>query len=312
MQNFEYNYFDEGIDPRQNERSTVKFNETNYLNTRLNDNENSKQVRIRIILTKDPVDGREKFAIPVSVHSVKLNEKQRQLSKSGFKSFLCLNDKHIQKEGEECPFCQESQNLFAIGNNTEDPVERKSIAREAYSLKPKTAYIARCIDRDHEDEGVKFWRFNSKSDGTGVFDVIKSLFMQRNNEAVLDGEEPYSIFDYENGRDLIINITRSKSDKPNMRDKMGISISDYGRPTPLSKDKEKAEAWINDPKDWKDMYRVKSQDYLSIVASGEMPVFDSFIGKYVPKKIEEEPIEHDVIDVIAEDGEPSAGDSLPF
>lgn len=49
----------------------------------------------------------------------------------------------------------------------------------------------------------------------------------------------------------------------------------------MSKDKALAESWINDPKDWRDMYRSKSYDYLKIVADGKSPVYSQSEGKYV-------------------------------
>jgi hypothetical protein len=49
----------------------------------------------------------------------------------------------------------------------------------------------------------------------------------------------------------------------------------------LSDNQEQINAWVNDEKDWRDMYRSKSFDYLSIVADGESPVWDKDNGKFV-------------------------------
>lgn len=277
--------FDDGQPVTQ--PKTFKFDESKYLNTRLGPNEAERKMKIRIILTKDTVDGKDKVAIPVKIHSVKLSTDQKSLAKSGFKSFICLNDDHMNEHEEAgCPLCNKSKELFALGNNTDDPVMQKSIYKEAYTYRPKTAYIVRCVDRAHEDEGVKFWRFNAKNDGTGCFDMLKNLASQRNAESKEYQGKPYNMFDYEEGRDLILTLTRSKSDNPNAPEKTGIVISDVAYNTPLSKDKEQADAWINDENDWKDMYRVKSYDYMKIVADGGLPVYDKSAGTFVPMEKE--------------------------
>ena len=61
-----------GNKPYVPQQPKVVFNEKNYLNTRLADNEQKRTLNIRIILTED-IDGKKKFAIPVNVHSLKLS-----------------------------------------------------------------------------------------------------------------------------------------------------------------------------------------------------------------------------------------------
>ena len=56
---------------------------------------------------------------------------------------------------------------------------------------------------------------------------------------------------------------------------------------PLGTD-EQIEAWVNDTKDWRDMYRAKSYDYLKIIADDKTPVFNQSLNKWVPWTDEDE------------------------
>ena len=40
-------------------------------------------------------------------------------------------------------------------------------------------------------------------------------------------------------------------------------------------------AWINDPKQWNEVYTVKPYEYMAIVVNGGVPVFDKNQNKYV-------------------------------
>ena len=96
-----------------------------------------------------------------------------------------------------------------------------------------------------------------------------------------DGEWE-DIFDYENGRDINIVLSQSLNKATGAPDKTGIKLVVDPKRTPLSQDKEQAEAWINDEKDWMDMYRVKSYDYLQIIADDKTPVYSKAVGGFVP------------------------------
>ena len=270
-----------------NQVQKVVFDEKNYLNTRLADNESKRTMNIRIILTED-IDGKKKFAIPVKIHSLKLSlnqNKQNKVAKGGYKSFICLNDQHLDDhDGKGCPLCEKKKEIFAEANNAADANERKAICKQAYSYDTKTSYIVRCIERGKEDEGVKFWRFNKHDDGSGPFDIIKELCINYHNAGV-------NIFDYKDGLDLILTLTKApkkqaSSDDPtagkgsNKPNKTVVSIMAAVARTPLGTD-EQIDAWVNDSKDWKDMYRAKSYDYLKIIADDKTPVFDQNNRKWV-------------------------------
>lgn len=264
--------------------NTPAFDEKNYLNTRLGKGETEKTIQIRI-LPAEPTSN--KIYIPVKIHSLKVDKK---IAQSGFKTFLCLNDKHLEEhDGRGCPICNKMQEYFNYANECDESEvdKKKAFCKEAFKYQTKTAYILRVIERGKEDEGVKFWRFNHWDNGRGCLDQLKNLYELRKKEYAKDGIENYNIFNLENGRDISLTLTKSK--KENSRDeKTEITIMDVSRESPLSRDKNKVDEWVNDPKDWKDMYAFKAYDYLKIVADGKIPVFNKEVGHYVAKEVDEE------------------------
>lgn len=276
------------------------FNVDNYLNTRLGPGETSRRIKIRILLTED-IDGRKKIAIPVNIHSLKLTEGQNKnniVASTGYKQFICLDDKHIHNETDlKCPLCAKKDEIFQIANAAKDESERKALCYEAYKYKTKTAYVVRCIERGKEQDGVKFWRFNKHDDGSGIFDMLQELFIQyrfpideNGNEAFIvnaKGEKERNpnyilpqdsedIFDYVNGRDIIITITQSQKGN-----KVALKVMVDTRQSPLATSEEQYQQFLNDSKDWRDMYRTKSYDYLELIADDKTPIFDKSKGKFV-------------------------------
>lgn len=264
----------------------LSFDPKNYLNLKLKENEREKTVKVRFL----PITATDStYFFPIITHSLKVN---KEIANSGFKSYVCLNDEKTESD-EECPICKKSNELFeksAQARREGNEALSKSLYKEACSLKKKTTYITRVIDREHEDEGVKFWRFNENSQGNGIYDILNDLDKTRAKEALEEGEDGYSIFDLYKGKDIIINVNKSQIPDGfgGMKDKMSYNITDGGNRKPLSKDVEKANAWLNDEKTWKDVYSLKSADYLDLVVNGKVPVFDRELGKYVEKKEGEE------------------------
>lgn len=256
-------------------KSKFVFNEKNYLNVRLNKGEAKREMRVRILPVS--ADNQGIFFI-VNTHSLKVN---KQISESGFKSFMCLNDEHVDDGGHGCPLCNKSKELFRAANNCTNDAEKKALVTSALQYKPKKTFIVRVIERGHEDEGVKFWRFNEHSDGQGVYDKLMDLYDVRNKESIRDTGEEYNIFDLVNGKDIVITL---KPDVKGNKVRTAIEITDAGRETPLSKDEEEIEMWVNDPKTWSDMYSSKSADYLQLIADGEIPLWDNNSRKWVAKK----------------------------
>ena len=293
-----------GNQPQEQQQTKKTFNAKNYLNTRLADNEQKRTVNIRIVLTED-IDGKKKFAIPVNIHSLKLSlnqNRQNKVAKGGYKSFICLNDNHVKDDlGQNgCPLCQKKYKIFEEANNVDDVNIKKAICKQAYSYDTKTSYIVRCIERGKEDEGIKFWRFNKHDDGSGPFDVIKEMWTTYHNAGV-------NIFDYQNGIDLILTLTKAPKKNENSPEKTAIKIMADVKPSPLGTD-EQIQMWVNDAKDWKDMYRAKSFEYLALIADDKTPVFNAELKKWVAWKDvnEQEKIEQEAAQELKEQPKPEA------
>ena len=273
---------------KKQSQQKVEFNEKNYLNVRLKPGETVKKIKIRI-LPITPTDSTPFLVL--KTHSLKVDT---AISKSGYKSFICLDDSHLKhEEGDhKCPLCAKAEELFASSKNETNEVIRKSIYKNACSYKTKETFVVRVIDRDHEDEGVKFWRFNAHKDGTGCYDKLMDIYENRKQEAIDNGEQPYNVFDLNNGKDFIITLKYNKQNN-----KTSIEIGDSGKETPLSTDYEKAMSWINDEKTWKDIYASKSYEYLQIVADGNIPVFNKEKQHWEYKKVEENNSKSDDVNV---------------
>ena len=272
---------DEIIKRKNFTQQQFAFNPKNYLDLKLQKDETSKTIKVRL-LPSSPTDGNVFFAI--RTHSMKVDT---EIAKSGFKSFICLVDPHIGKE--RCPICAKSKELFEKANKERSEGNEalsKTYYKEACSLKSKITYIVRVIDREHEDEGVKFWRFNENSLGEGVYDKLMNLYKIRKKEYEDAGRGSYNIFDLYNGKDININITKTliPDGRGGMKEKTALNITDASIESPLSKDVEKANEWINDPKTWKDVYSNKTEEYLQLVVDGKIPFYSREEGKYVEKK----------------------------
>lgn len=249
----------------------VEFNEKNYLNLRLNKGEVKREVKVRILTAS--AENFNPFLV-LHTHSLKVSP---EISKSGFKSFICLNDEHLKNE-KGCPLCEKAAELLEESNKCTDPNERKALFKAAMSYKPKQTFIVRVIERGHEEDGVKFWRFNAHSDGKGIYDELMELFTIRNKESVNATGEPYNMFDLYNGKDIIITLSLDTN-----TGKTSIKIADAGFQTPLSKSDDQLRAWVTDPKTWSDIYASKSYEYLKIVADGQVPFYDKEKGSWVAK-----------------------------
>ena len=283
-----------------NSSNAVVFDKKNYLDLKLNPGETTRKVVVRIL----PVSATENVPFMVlHTHSMKVST---EIASSGFKSFICLNEERLPfHDNRGCPLCNKSRELLKEGNALPDGEEKKALIKAGMSFKAKKTFIVRVIERGKESEGVKFWRFNAHSDGTGVYDEIMDIFQNHVDESIADetayfkknadGTEtnvtkaeydllkesekvfrPYNIFDLNNGKDIVINLQYVPSMK-----KTSIKISYSSKPSPLSTDVEEANAWINDPKTWSNLYSTKSYDYLNLVAEDKIPYYDKNNSKWV-------------------------------
>lgn len=183
----------------------------------------------------------------------------------------------------QCPICQKAKELFDEAKKARDNGNdelSKTLFKEACTYKNKDTYIVRVIERGKEDEGVKFWRFNANSKGEGYYDKLIALYQLRKQEHADAGIcDNYNIFDLSNGRDINLTLTRTVNSRGD--ESVAIQVADASISTPLSKDIEQANKWINDSKVWSDAYSVKNAEYLSIIVDGKIPVFDKDKKTYV-------------------------------
>lgn len=287
-----------------------KFDEKNYLNIKLAKGENSKELKIRLL----PVDKDSTSPFQeVHMHSVKVS---KEISpNSEWKTYMCIKKtKDIDHErfGDKCPFCELNHEAYVKYEDAMkeaekiiDPVAKKAKETEAErwktvskSARSNEGCIIRCIERGHEDEGPKFWKFSLRSDELDPKHLIKSLYATRKQESIEEAMEEYgvdrkedlpenfipeNILDVETGKDLKVTISRVFDKNKNPTDKTSISITDYGKNKPLSPDPEQMDVWINDEKRWNDVFSVKPYEYLSLIIDGEVPFYDRLTGKWVSK-----------------------------
>ena len=265
--------------PQKTAQKKNDFDAKNYLDTKLADGQNERTITVRIL----PVSNEDgNFRIAVKTHNLKVN---RRIAQSGFKSFLCLDDPQVPNYNPSirCPICEKSKYYFEEAKKCRDTDKEKSkkLFMKACSLKNKVTYIVRVIERGKESEGVKFWRFNENTQGKGIYDSLIALYKQRKNDMAEEGVENYNIFDLDNGRDIVLNLTRTE--RSDGQEGVAIQITDKSINKPLTNDIELGNAWINDVKKWYNAYTVKSPEYLSIIADDMIPYFDRAQEKFVPK-----------------------------
>lgn len=274
---------------RQKENEKKKpinvFSEKNYLQARLGKNEDTKTLVVRLLpFTKE---GGSPFH-KVYMHQVRVN---KELSPSGWKIFPCpsKNGNH-----SDCPFCEIAQESKLAKLNATTEFDKKRYNDVEFANSPREMWIARVIERGHEEDGVKFWLFAHSKKGDGVFDKIFNIFQRRFEKAAKNGEYN-NIFDLNAGKDLLITLTKDTNNKT------VINITDDDEKTPLSNDYDLALKWLNDEKDWTSVYTFKPYDYMAIVAQGGIPVFNKdekkFVDKNVADKIANEEIEKQLTQV---------------
>jgi hypothetical protein len=172
----------------------------------------------------------------------------------------------------------------------------KALAREYRSRK---FYIVKVIDRENEQHGVKFWRFKHNYKREGVFDKIEPLYRTKGD---IDSATV--------GRDLIISLGVSKSN--NGKDYTTITSIIPDDITPLSTDKSIQDSWVNDDLVWSDVYSKKSEEYLEMVAKGEVPKWDSVEKKWVSGSEENIILMQQTVPVVDLQEDDISDDELPF
>lgn len=222
--------------------TSKKYDLKNYFSIYLKEGIKTGSKRIRIL---PAADGGTPFT-EMHIHSKKLN--------GTWKKFACLKN-NLQ---EACPFCEVRSELLSSGKESD-----KELAKENSSRK---MYVLRVIDKDKEEEGIKFWRFNHDYRNQGIMDKIISIIRAKGD-----------VSDPQTGRDIIIDIARDQKGNCIVS---GIVDCD---PTPAIEDAELLKSYIEDARTWKDVYAIKPYDYLELVVQGIEPAWDKVNEKWVDK-----------------------------
>lgn len=220
-----------------------------YFTTVLPKGTTTMEKRIRILPTKD---GSTPF-VEVKFHEIQVDGKWVKLYDPA-------------QEGKRSPLNEVKEGLEMSGVASD-----KELAKDYRS---KKFYIVKVIDRENEQDGVKFWRFKHNGKGEGTLDKIIPIW--RNKGDITDAEK---------GRDLILTLTLTKSG--NGKEYTTISAVIPEDAGPLHTDPQIAKEWIDDTLVWSDVYAKKPEEYLEMVAKGEVPKWNSETKKWVSNASEE-------------------------
>ena len=214
-----------------------------YFAALLKDNEKQGQRTIRILPT---TDGSSPFK-EVWFHEVQVDGKWQKFYDPA------------KNDNERSPLNEVYEELMSTGKESD-----KQLATQYRSRK---FYIVKVVDRDNEQDGVKFWRFKHNYKQEGILDKIIPIWKAKGD-----------ITDPDNGRDLILELTKSKT--PKGATYTVIQTVMYDDPAPISKDTDQMADWVGNEMTWEDVYSKKPVEYLEALARGETPRWDSEKGGY--------------------------------
>ena len=237
----QYEKAQQGGYPSNGNKMTQDERMKKYFAAILKDNEKQGSKRLRILPTPD---GSSPFK-EVWFHEMFIDGKWIKLYDPG------MND------NERSPLNEVHEELTLDGD--------KELAK---SYKSRKFYIVKVIDRDNEQDGPKFWRFKHNYKNEGILDKIIPIW--RNKGDITDAEK---------GRDLILEMTKAKTNQG--KEYTVIQTVMYDDPTTLHEDVDTKNTWANDELTWKDVYSKKPVEYLEAIARGETPKWDNDQGKYV-------------------------------
>jgi hypothetical protein len=215
-----------------------------YFALLLSDKEKSGQRRVRILPTPD---GSSPFK-EAWYHEIQVGGQWQKFYDPG------------KNDNERSPLNEVYEELMSTGKESD-----KELAKQ---YKSRKFYIVKVIDRDREEDGPKFWRFKHNYKNEGILDKIIPIWKAKGD-----------ITDPEKGRDLIIELTKTKSGKN--KEYTSVSTVMYDDPAPVHADEATAKSWINDELTWNDVYSKKPVEYLEAIAQGKTPRWDSEKGGYV-------------------------------
>jgi len=215
-----------------------------YFAALLKDNEKQGQRRVRILPT---TDGSSPFK-EVWFHEIQVDGKWQKFYDPA------------KNDNERSPLNEVYEELMSTGKESD-----KELAKQ---YKARKFYIVKVIDRDNEQDGVKFWRFKHNYKQEGILDKVIPIWKAKGD-----------ITDPTTGRDLILELTKAKTPKGAFY--TVIQTVMYDDPSPISKDEDQLTEWVSDEMTWEDVYSKKPVEYLEAIARGETPRWDSEKGGYV-------------------------------
>jgi hypothetical protein len=214
-----------------------------YFAALLKDNEKQGQRRIRILPT---IDGSSPFK-EVWFHEIQVDGKWQKFYDPS------------KNNNERSPLNEVYEELMSTGKESD-----KQLATQ---YKARKFYIVKVIDRDNEQDGVKFWRFKHNYKQEGILDKIIPIWKAKGD-----------ITDTDTGRDLILELTKAKTGKGAMY--TVIQTVMYDDPAPISENETEMSEWVGNEMTWEDVYSKKPVEYLEAIARGETPRWDSEKGGY--------------------------------
>ena len=214
-----------------------------YFAAILSDKEKQGQKRIRILPTSD---GSSPFK-EVWFHEVQVDGKWIKLYDPG------------KNDNERSPLNEVFEDLMSTGKEADKKL--------AGNYRSRMFYIVKVIDRDAEEDGVKFWRFKHNYKKEGILDKIIPIWRAKGD-----------VTDPQKGRDLILELTKSKTNSGSYY--TVIQAVMYDDPQPISDNEDTLKSWVEDELTWADVYSKKPVEYLEAIARGETPRWDSDAGKY--------------------------------
>ena len=215
-----------------------------YFAAVLGDKESQGTKRLRILPTSD---GSSPFK-EVWYHEVQVDGKWVKLYDPG------------KNDNERSPLNELYEELTISG--------KESDKKLAGNYRSRLFYIVKVVDRDAEQDGPKFWRFKHNYKKEGILDKIIPIWRAKGD-----------ITDAEKGRDLLLELTKTKAN--NGKPYTVIQAVMYDDPQPIHEDADTQKAWLSDELTWDDVYSKKPVEYLEVIARGETPTWDSDAGKYV-------------------------------
>lgn len=232
------------------QKASTKFSLTNYFGIRLPDGVNEQQIQVRILPNPDKTNPNP-FQ---EVYGHKI-----QTASGRWQTFLCPKEHN----DTDCPFCQARTELLSTG----DAEDKK----DAKKYNTKKMYVVKIIQRDKENEGVKFWRFAHSYSNQGILDKIVAIIKMKKTD----------VSNPQTGRDLYLDVKRDQ-----FGNAVVSSILD-GDASIITENEGLYNKWVNDERTWEDVYSVKPYDFLRLVVEGEEPYYDKDTKSYVTKDVYE-------------------------